>query len=78
MTTRESFNPRLRTSERGPAFGGFAGVMSLASPSGTGRCDTAGEGAASAALSGAFIVMAAFAGSAGATGPSAGPSAWGL
>src|SRR3989442_3258422 len=64
MTTRESFRPRLRTRERVPELGAFAGVMGFASPSGRGRCEAAGEGPASADLSGVFIAVAAFAGSA--------------
>src|SRR5262245_19372239 len=34
MTTRESFNPKLRTSERFPESGGLAAVMTFGSVSG--------------------------------------------
>src|SRR5438876_7260838 len=33
MTTRESFKPRLRTSDRVPSFGAFAGVIAFVSAS---------------------------------------------
>src|SRR6476660_7615307 len=33
ITTRDSFNPRLRTRERSPLFGAFAGVMTFGSAS---------------------------------------------
>src|SRR2546430_16125814 len=63
ITTRESLRPRLRIRDRGPALGGFAGVMTFVSASG---------GFVSGGFGAGLVVALAGAGTGGGSGGGAG------